>query len=291
MDARPGHAICRYLDDGSPRVGLLTPDGVLPATWDTPLQFLGRGSFDAVVAEAARASSVRLDPDALRFLPPTEPRTMLYCGRNFEDHLAENPRPRQDDPVFFAKLVSSLIGHRDAVRVRPSQRVDYEGELAVVIGRRARDVPAHLALDYVAGFTIANDVTDRAVQKVNNQTTMGKGPDTFGPLGPWLVPAEFVGDGRGLGLRTWVNGELRQDGNTRNLIHDVAACIASATRTVTLLAGDVIATGTPAGCGAYMDPPTWLRPGDTVTVEVDGLGALSNPIETDPISERPRAEL
>lgn len=281
MEAFPERGICRYLDDEAPRVGLLTRDGVVPTAADTPLRFVRRGGWDAAVAEATRGSAVRLDPDTIRFLPPVEPRTMLYCGRNYEDHLAENPRPRQEQPVFFSKLVSSLIGHRAAIRVSEAQQVDYEGELAVVIGRLARHVPAEQALDYVAGFTIANDVTDRAVQRVNNQTTMGKGPDTFGPVGPWLVPTEFVGDDRGLRVRTWVNGELRQDGNTRDLVHDVAACIVSATRTVTLLPGDVIATGTPAGCGAYMDPPTWLRPGDTVTVEVDGLGSLTNRIEED----------
>ena len=281
MTALPEQALCRYLDEGSPRVGLLTRDGVVPTAWDTPLRPLGGGSWELAVAEATRASAVRLDPDTLHFLPPVEPRTMLYCGRNYEDHLAENPRPRQAEPVFFSKLVSSLIGHREPVLVTGAQHVDYEGEMALVIGRPARHVPAEEALAFVAGYTIANDVTDRAVQRVNNQTTMGKGPDTFGPLGPWLVPAELVGDGRGLGLRTWVNGERRQDGSTADLIHDVAACIAAATRTVTLRPGDVIATGTPAGCGAYMDPPSYLRPGDTVTVEVDGLGALTNTIEED----------
>jgi 2-keto-4-pentenoate hydratase/2-oxohepta-3-ene-1,7-dioic acid hydratase in catechol pathway len=206
---------------------------------------------------------------------------MLYVGRNYEDHLAENPRPRQAEPVFFSKLISSLTGHRQPVVVRPEQSVDYEGELAVVIGRPARGVNAADALSYVAGYTIANDVSDRAVQHVNHQITMGKGPDTFGPLGPVLVPRAAVGDGSGLRLRTWVNDDIRQDGTTSELIHNVASCIEAATRTVTLLPGDVIATGTPSGVGAYMDPPGFMVPGDIVTVAIDGLGALVNPIVAD----------
>lgn len=235
--------------------------------------------------DAARERSVRshppFDPQVVRFLPPVVPTTMLFCGRNYEDHLAENPRPRQASPVFFSKLISSLTGHGRPILVSPDQQADYEGELAVVIGRPARRVPADRALDHVAGFTIVNDVSDRAVQHVNHQITMGKGPDTFGPMGPYLVPRAQVGDGSGLRLRTWVNDELRQDGSTSNLIHDVAECIEAATRTVTLQPGDVIATGTPAGIAAYMTPSIFLAPGDTVTIEIDRLGFLSNPVLAD----------
>jgi 2-keto-4-pentenoate hydratase/2-oxohepta-3-ene-1,7-dioic acid hydratase in catechol pathway len=231
--------------------------------------------------EVAAGRGPTVDPADVQLLAPLEPRTMLYCGRNYEDHLAENPRPRQDSPVFFSKLISSIIGDGEAIRIQPDQHVDYEGELVIVIGRLARRVPLERALDHVAGYTIANDVSDRAVQHVNNQITMGKGPDTFGPLGPVVVPRAAIGDGSGLRLRTWVNDDLRQDGSTSDLIHDVAACIVAATRTVTLRPGDVIATGTPGGTGAYMDPPAFLRSGDRVTVAVEGLGFLSNPVERD----------
>jgi 2-keto-4-pentenoate hydratase/2-oxohepta-3-ene-1,7-dioic acid hydratase in catechol pathway len=262
------------------RVGVLTGDGIALTDLRSPLDAIVDGRLDPTVALKGPV----LDPDSAVYLPPIEPRTMLYAGRNYEDHLAENPRPRGDAPVLFSKLVSSLVGHREPVVVLPGQHADYEGELAVVIGAVARRVARDRALDAIAGYTIANDVSDRAVQHVNNQITMGKGPDTFGPLGPWLVPRELVGDGSGLRLRTWVNGELRQDGNTSDLIHDVRACIEAATRTVTLLPGDVIATGTPAGVGAYRDPPAWLQPGDSVRVEIEGLGALENPVvaETHP---------
>jgi 2-keto-4-pentenoate hydratase/2-oxohepta-3-ene-1,7-dioic acid hydratase in catechol pathway len=277
--APTGPALCRIVVDGRATVGLRLPVGIVPLALEDPLAALRDGELDpSVVADAeARASDAIPEADAA-FLPPVEPRTMLYVGRNYEDHLAENPRPRAADPVFFAKLVSSLVGHREPIRVLAGQHADYEGELAIVIGRVARRVPRTDALDVIAGYTIANDVSDRAVQHVNHQITMGKGPDTFGPLGPWLVPATTIGDGSGRRLRTWVGDELRQDASTSDLIHDVAACIEAATATVTLRPGDVIATGTPAGVGAYHDPPVWLQPGDVVSVEIEGLGRLVNPV-------------
>lgn len=282
MTSPPIGALCRYVLDELVHVGLVTTDGIVATGLASAIDAIVDGRLDPGLDGVVRAAtSEPIDPEAVRLLPPVEPRTMLYCGRNYEDHLAENPRPRQAAPVFFSKLVTSLVGHRDPIRISPDQQVDYEGELAVVIGRMARRVPVERALDHVAGFTIANDVSDRAVQHVNHQITMGKGPDTFGPLGPYLVPRSLVGNGSGLRLRTWVNDELRQDGNTSDLIHDVAACIAAATRTVTLHPGDVIATGTPAGTGAYMDPPAFLRAGDTVTVAIDRLGSLSNPVLAD----------
>jgi 2-keto-4-pentenoate hydratase/2-oxohepta-3-ene-1,7-dioic acid hydratase in catechol pathway len=286
--ALPVGGLCRYREPsgGAIRVGLVTVSGIVPTRLASVLDGIvdGRleGRLDRLLEEhRAVLGEPALDPEYVQLLPPVEPRTMLYVGRNYEDHLAQNPRPRQASPVFFSKLVSSLIGNGEAIRIQPDQHADYEGELVAVIGRTARHVVLDQALDHVAGFTIANDVSDRAVQHVNNQITMGKGPDTFGPLGPVVVPRARIGSGSGLRLRTWVNDELRQDGSTSDLIHDLAACIVAATRTVTLLPGDIIATGTPAGVGAYMDPPAFLRPGDTVTVAIDGLGALTNPVERD----------
>ena len=279
MELIDGPALCRILVEGRAVVALRLPAGIVPLALADPLLALRDGALDpAVVADAEGRHAEALAEDDVVFLPPVEPRTMLYVGRNYEDHLAENPRPRGPTPVFFSKLVSSLVAHGDPIRVRDGQHADYEGELAFVIGRVAQRVSRADALSVVAGYTIANDVSDRAVQHVNHQITMGKGPDTFGPLGPWLVPAATIGDGSGRRLRTWVGDELRQDASTSELIHDVAACIEAATATVTLQPGDVIATGTPAGVGAYHEPPVWLRPGDTVTVEVEGLGRLVNPV-------------
>jgi 2-keto-4-pentenoate hydratase/2-oxohepta-3-ene-1,7-dioic acid hydratase in catechol pathway len=278
----PPGSLCRVRVGGEARVGVLTSSGVVLTELASPLDAVVEGRLDPGVAAAVEAAARPLAVEDLEFLPPVEPRTMLYAGRNYEDHLAENPRPRAAEPVLFSKLVSSIVGHMATVRISPAQHADYEGELALVIGAVARRVRRDDALAFVAGFTIANDVSDRAVQHVNNQITMGKGADTFGPLGPWLVPRELVGDASGLRIRTWVNDDLRQDGTTSDLIHDVADCIAAATRTVTLQPGDVIATGTPAGTGAYRDPPAWLQPGDVVTVEIEGLGALINPVDADP---------
>jgi 2-keto-4-pentenoate hydratase/2-oxohepta-3-ene-1,7-dioic acid hydratase in catechol pathway len=278
-------ALCRIRLGERVRVGVLTEAGVVPTDLASPLDALVDGALDPAVlaaADAGAAHGTALDPDEVAFLPPVEPRTMLFAGRNYEDHLAEAPRPRQATPVLFAKLVSSLTGHGSPILVLPDQHVDYEGELALVIGRTARRIRIADALDVVAGYTIVNDVSDRAVQHVNNQMTMGKGPDTFCPMGPWLVPRAALGDGSGRRLRTWVNDELRQDATTSGMIHDVAACIEAATRTVTLQPGDVIATGTPGGVAAYRVPPAWLRPGDTVTVAIDGLGMLANPVVADP---------
>jgi 2-keto-4-pentenoate hydratase/2-oxohepta-3-ene-1,7-dioic acid hydratase in catechol pathway len=277
----PG-ALCRYADGTEARVGLLTADGVLPTELASILDGIVDGSLAPDLARlAGTGGTARLDPETLSYLPPVDPRTMLYVGRNYDAHLAENPRPRQDAPVFFSKLVSSLIGHGQPIRVRPGQHVDYEGELAIVIGRTIRGATAATALDAIAGYTIANDVSDRAVQHVNHQITMGKGPDTFGPLGPFVVPRVVIGDGSGLRLRTWVRDDLRQDDTTSGMIHDVIACVVAATETVTLRPGDVIATGTPAGTGAYRNPPEFLVPGDWVRVAIDGIGELVNPVEAE----------
>jgi 2-keto-4-pentenoate hydratase/2-oxohepta-3-ene-1,7-dioic acid hydratase in catechol pathway len=267
---------CRVLVVGRPVVAVVTPDGLLATTLTSALDRLGD------TPEVLPTIGTPLAAEQVTFLPPVEPRTLLYAGRNYQDHLAERPRPRQDAPVFFAKLASSLVGHRQPIRVAPDQDVDYEGELAVVIGRAARRVTEGSALEFVAGYTIVNDVSDRAVQHVNHQITMGKGPDTFGPIGPALVPRDQIGDGGGLRLRTWVNDELRQDRDTSAMIHHVRACIVAATRTVTLQPGDVIATGTPAGVGAYRTPPAFLHPGDRVAVAIHGLGMLLNPVAADP---------
>lgn len=274
-DDLPLEGRCRVLVDGRVIIAVVTPDGLMPTALASVLDRIEDPADTVATGEPPLAT------EELRFLPPVDSRNLLYAGRNYEDHLAERPRPRQPEPVLFAKLASSVVGHRQPIRIGPQQDVDYEGELAIVIGREARRMTAEDALRVIAGYTIVNDVSDRAVQHVNHQITMGKGPDTFGPIGPALVPRHLVGDGSGLRIRTWVNGELRQDGNTSAMIHDIAACIVAATRTVTLRPGDIIATGTPAGVGAYRDPPAFLRAGDAVAVGIDQLGTLVNPVRSD----------
>jgi 2-keto-4-pentenoate hydratase/2-oxohepta-3-ene-1,7-dioic acid hydratase in catechol pathway len=158
-----------------------------------------------------------------------------------------------------------------------SEQIDYEAELAVVIGRGGRNIAASRAMDHVWGYTIVNDVTARDVQQRHVQWDMGKSFDTFCPMGPWLVDATEL-DGRDTRVRCWVNDELRQDAHTRDLIFGIPTLIETISRGITLFPGDLIATGTPAGVGMGMQPPTWLRDGDSVRIEIDGIGTLSNPV-------------
>lgn len=223
---------------------------------------------------AYRFDEVRLRPPLLR------PGKILCVGSNYESHLAENPNAtRPEEPFIFAKLPSGVIGPGDPI-VKPAatEALDYEVELAVVIGRPMRDVPAARALEHVAGYTIMNDVSARDVQFRNNQITLGKNFDAFAPLGPCLVTADEIGDPRRLRLRAWVNGEPRQEAAAGEMIFGVAEVLAYLSRFMTLEPGDVVSTGTPAGVGAFRQPPAYLQSGDIVTLEIDGIGRLENPV-------------
>jgi 2-keto-4-pentenoate hydratase/2-oxohepta-3-ene-1,7-dioic acid hydratase in catechol pathway len=234
------------------------------------------------------ASGVRLPVDAIALRAPLPlPRRGLFCvGRNYRAHAAElagsvfRGQTQQDDrwPIVFSKLAECVIGPHDAVRLPgagTSQQIDYEAELAVVIGRGGRDIPRSRAMEHVFGYTVVDDVTARDVQMRHAQWDLGKSFDTFCPMGPWIVTADEL-DGRDTRVRCWVNGELRQDGSTRDMIFDIPTLIETCSRGITLLPGDVIATGTPAGVGMGFDPPRWLREGDVVRVEIDGVGAIEN---------------
>jgi 2-keto-4-pentenoate hydratase/2-oxohepta-3-ene-1,7-dioic acid hydratase in catechol pathway len=202
-------------------------------------------------------------------LAPVIPRSKVVCvGKNYRDHAAEMGGEAPAEPLLFLKPNTSVIGPGDViVRPRQSQRTDFEGELAVVIGRVAKDVPAERALDYVFGYTVANDVTARDLQRSDGQWSRAKGFDTFCPLGP-VIETDFDLDG-GARVISRVNGEVRQDGPISDMVHSVPDVIAYASAAFTLLPGDVILTGTPAGIGPF-------EAGDTVEVEVTGIGVLSN---------------
>jgi 2-keto-4-pentenoate hydratase/2-oxohepta-3-ene-1,7-dioic acid hydratase in catechol pathway len=211
---------------------------------------------------------------AVRLLAPVLPSKVVCIGKNYADHVAEMGAVSGDmsapaGPVMFLKPSTSVVGPGDAIALpRDSTHVDHEAELAVVIGRLCRDVPRERALDVVLGYTCANDVTARDHQKADGQWTRGKGHDTFCPLGPWVETELEPSD---LRVRCEVDDVLRQDGTTRDLLHDVPALIAWVSAVMTLLPGDVLLTGTPAGVGP-------LQPGETVQVEVEGVGALRNPV-------------
>jgi 2-keto-4-pentenoate hydratase/2-oxohepta-3-ene-1,7-dioic acid hydratase in catechol pathway len=207
------------------------------------------------------------------------PGKIVCVGLNYRDHAAEGGMDLPKAPLLFAKWPNTLIGDRDAVVLPPeSTQVDYEAELGVVIGTTAKRVSERDALDHVAGYICVNDVSARDLQFADGQWTRGKSPDTFCPVGPRLVPREEIGDPQALAIRCIVNGEALQDSSTAQMIFSVAEIIAYASQVITLEPGDLIATGTPAGVGVFRDPKVLLQAGDEVSVEIEGLGTLTNPI-------------
>jgi 5-carboxymethyl-2-hydroxymuconate isomerase len=219
-------------------------------------------------------------PDDARLLAPVVPGKVVAVGQNYMDHIREQGAKPPGIPVLFPKFATCVIGPGEPIRwpATLTERVDYEGELAVVIGRRASRVRQADALDVVLGYTNANDVSARDLQVGDGQWLRGKALDTFLPLGPAIVTPDEVGDPQDLAVRTRVNGETLQDSSTREMVFSVAELIAFITEGITLEPGDVVLTGTPHGVGVFRDPPRFLAPGDVVEVEVGNLGVLSNPV-------------
>jgi 2,4-diketo-3-deoxy-L-fuconate hydrolase len=211
-------------------------------------------------------------------VPIDRPGKIICVGLNYRDHAAEQGVEPPSAPLFFAKYTTALIGPGDPIVIPPIvEQCDYEGELGVVIGQTVKNISKENAFEAVRGYLVANDVSARDLQFGDKQWTRGKSPDTFCPVGP-LVPAAEVPDPHALGIRTIVSGETLQDSNTANLIFGIDEIISYASRTSTLEAGDLILTGTPAGVGIFRDPQRLLRPGDTVTVQIDGVGEITNPV-------------
>ena len=276
---------------GRPHAGTVSADGreLTPLAVSEP----ERGALSLVRTLAygdalPPPAGPRLPLEAVTLRAPLpRPRRNLFCvGRNYRSHAAELSTTvfrdavagADDWPIVLTKLPETVVGPHDDVRLpgrAVSEQIDYESELAVVIGRRGRDIPRSRAMDHVCGYTVINDVSARDVQVRHQQWHLGKSFDTFCPMGPWIVTADEL-DGRGLRVRGWVNAELRQDGNTRDLIFDIPTLIETCSRGITLYPGDVIATGTPSGVGMGFSPPRWLKPGDVVRVEIDGIGAIKN---------------
>ena len=212
-------------------------------------------------------------------LPIERPGKIVAVGLNYRDHVAEGDRERPAAPMLFAKWGTSLIGPGEPIVLPPiTSKVDFEGELGVVIGRRVRRVSAEHALEAVRGYICVNDVSARDLQRGDKQYTRGKSLDTFCPVGPRLVPADEVGDPGDLAIRTLVNGETMQDSRTSHLIFSVSELIEFVSEAITLEPGDLICTGTPAGVGEFRDPPRWLQDGDEVVVEIEHVGSLRNPV-------------
>ncbi len=240
-------------------------------------------------AEAGRLPDAVRPADALRLRAPLpHPAKNVVCvGRNYAEHIAEGERAQNikigvtEHPVFFTKPATAVIGPGESIPIFPhlSSKIDYEVELAVVMAKAGRDIPAEKALEYVYGYTILNDVTARDIQRRHGgQFFKGKALDGSCPMGPWIVTADEIRNPADLGIRLWVNGELRQDSNTGAMIFDIPTLIASMSEGMTLEPGDILATGTPSGVGYAMEPPAFLKDGDVVTCEIDGIGRLENTV-------------
>jgi 2-keto-4-pentenoate hydratase/2-oxohepta-3-ene-1,7-dioic acid hydratase in catechol pathway len=215
-------------------------------------------------------------------LPIDRPSKIVCVGLNYRDHAEEQGTELPSAPLLFAKWPNALIGPGEPIVIpHVSKQVDYEAELGVVIGERVRGVSQENALDTVRGYLCLNDVSARDLQFSDGQWTRGKSPDTFCPIGPELVAAADVPDPQALGIRCLLNGEVMQDSTTANMIFTVAEIIAYASQTMTLEPGDLIATGTPAGVGVFRDPPVLMKDGDEVTIEIELLGSLTNPVQAE----------
>jgi 5-carboxymethyl-2-hydroxymuconate isomerase len=238
----------------------------------------------AEAAAALAALDVRkigggiVDPPVLA--PVVAPGKIMAIGLNYADHIRETNSQRPVSPILFSKYNTSIAGPFDAIVADPAvtSMVDYEGELTAIIGRRIKRISEADALDAVFGYTVTNDVTARDCMKIDIQLDRAKGIDTFCPIGPWITTADAVPDPQALGIRTWVNGELRQNSSTKEMIFSVAQLISFLSQGMTLEPGDLLVTGTPHGVGFKMNPPRFLVPGDVVEVEVEGLGKLRNPV-------------
>ncbi len=269
--------ILRYGPPGQEKPGLLDQNGRIRALSGT----VGDIDADAVGADGL-ARLAALDPASLPLVEGT-PRLgppvagigkILAIGLNYADHAMETGLPIPDEPVLFTKAISALSGPNDPVVLpKGSRKADWEAELAFVVGTEARYVEESDALDYVAGYTVMNDVSERQFQlEQGGQWIKGKSADTFAPLGPWLVTRDEVPDPHALDIWLELNGERRQDANTRTMIFTIAYLLSYLSRFLTLKPGDVVTTGTPYGVGLGCDPPVFLKPGDVMELGIDGLG-------------------
>lgn len=289
--------IVTFEDNHGARIGLLEGDEVVDVTAvvpDLPLDMLALielGSRGRDLLSGAREGAPRLPLASVQLLAPIpRPRkNVMAVGRNYRDHAREfsnsgfDASEKQmipDHPVIFTKAPTSVIGPGAAIDTSndPLGSTDYEGELAFVVGAAAKRVPKARAMDYVYGYTIVNDVTARDLQKRHVQWFIGKSPDTYCPMGPCITTVDDLPDIGSSWLRTWVNGELRQEAPISALIFDVPTLIATLSEVITLEPGDIVATGTGLGVGIGFDPPRYLRPGDVVEVAIDGIGRLGNSV-------------
>lgn len=262
--------IVRYLDaNGTTQYGHLNSEGTVEGL---------EGDVFSRPTPTGKTVTVR------KLLAPIEPKAILCIGLNYKRHAAESGAKSPEIPILFVKGINTLQNPGDPIEIptaMPSDEVDYECELAVVIGRACKNVKREQALEYVLGYTCANDVSARdwQIRKGGGQWSRGKFFDTFCPLGPCLVTPDEIPNPNDLAIKTILNGETVQDWNTNDMIFDVPALIEFLSGSTTLLPGTVILTGTPHGVGMAAKPPRWLKPGDSVTIEIEKIGQLTNPVE------------
>jgi acylpyruvate hydrolase len=265
-------------DEGSSWHGLTQRERGFPGTLP---ELIAQGA-DLLRIGSSLGQSPAIDLNAVRLLPPVPvPPKILCVGLNYDDHLEESGLKKPDYPEIFARFATSLIPHQEPIRrPRESTALDYEAELAVVIGKPGRRIPQEQALDHVAGYSLFNDASVRDFQLRTPQWTMGKNFDGTGSFGPWLVTPDAVPPGaRGLRIQGRLNGRVMQDSRTDLLIFSVPALIAMISVAMSLERGDVIVTGTPGGVGVARKPPVFMQPGDIFEVEIEGLGVLTNPVQ------------
>jgi 2-keto-4-pentenoate hydratase/2-oxohepta-3-ene-1,7-dioic acid hydratase in catechol pathway len=283
--------LCRFEQDGEAGLGLVEGERVIdlsaaaPDLPTEPAAALDAAGGAGALAEIAAGAGEGRPLAEVTLLSPARPRKYLAIALNYADHIAETGMEAPEVPTFFTKQHTCVVGPgADVHRPKVSDKLDYEGELALVIGRRCRHVPVEQAAEVIAGYTIANDVSVRDWQMRTREMMIGKSFDTHGPLGPWLVTENELGDPHELGIRTFVNDERRQDGNTSDMVFNCFQQVSHLSEAFTLEPGDVIATGTPSGVGSAVQPfPSGLlKAGDTVRIEIDGIGELRNTVVEEP---------
>lgn len=285
--------IATFVHNGKRQVGRVSADGQQVTPWALSPEQAQRGAQTLIEAAVEGRALPALSGDALPLAsvrleaPLPIPRRNVWCvGRNYHAHAKELSASVFKDsnadtkawPIVFTKVPECVVGPFDDVQLPGagvSEQIDYEAELAVVIGKGGKNISQAEAMQHVYGYTVVNDVTARDVQMRHQQWDMGKSFDTFCPMGPWIVTADEL-DGRRTRVRCWVNGELRQDGPTENMIFDITTLIETISRGITLYPGDIIATGTPAGVGMGLNPPRYIASGDVIRIEIDGLGQIEN---------------
>ena len=282
--------LATFTHNGHTRIGIVDGKEIVDLSAAAPdlpqnmKEFLVLGSEAMNRAAAASSNGSRLALDSVKLEAPVlNPGKFIAVGLNYLDHIRELGVPTPDFPSCFSKLRSAINGPYDPVhRPRISDSIDYEGELGLVIGRRCRHVPKDRAHEVIAGYVVVNDFTVREWVQKMPQIAIAKGFDTLGPFGPWIVTPDEVGDPHRLDIKTWINGELRQDSNTAEMTFDCYFLIETITQGLTLEPGDVLTTGTPPGVGQGFDPARYLKPGDVVKVEIEKIGFIENPIIEEP---------